>query len=149
MSISTMRRRPAKALAKPSHLATSWPPLSAWGAAPDCRRRHHMTTCRCATAARLAAGPAIFLITAPAVPPHRASARPEASSAWRSQPPEPALNRARLIRPSFVRPDSNSFWRKFTGGRSASATFPQPTQISPSNCEPDHNTQSPTSGSLP
>ena len=30
MSISTMRQRPAKALAKPGSLAISRPPLSAW-----------------------------------------------------------------------------------------------------------------------
>jgi hypothetical protein len=39
MSILTMRRQLAKALAKPGWLAISEPPLSAWAAAPDCRRR--------------------------------------------------------------------------------------------------------------
>src|ERR1700677_3175771 len=39
MSISTMRRRPAKTLAKRGSLSISRPPLSAWAAAPDCRRR--------------------------------------------------------------------------------------------------------------
>src|ERR1700677_2112567 len=39
MSISTMRRRPAKTLAKRGSLSISRPPLSASAAAPDCRRR--------------------------------------------------------------------------------------------------------------
>jgi hypothetical protein len=35
-----MRQRPAKTLAKRGSLAISRPPLSAWAAAPDGRRRH-------------------------------------------------------------------------------------------------------------
>jgi hypothetical protein len=53
-----------------------------------------MTACRCATAARLAAGPTIFLKGAREGQPHRASARPEASSASHSPPPAPSARLA-------------------------------------------------------